>query len=132
MNLLLDTSAYSAVMKGERSVIVLIDSAESIFMTPIVMGELYYGFLKGNRRTENTQKLEAFVAKSQVIICDVKKEVSNIYAELRLAQQLSGLSLAANDLWIAATAIYLNARLATFDKDFLRIEHKGFQVVCLS
>jgi predicted nucleic acid-binding protein len=39
-----------------------------------------------------------------------------------LEQERKGLSLSANDLWIAATALALGAKLVTRDSDYAKIE----------
>ena len=47
--LLLDTSAYSAIFRKHQSALDLIESTESLYLTPIVLGELKAGFLLGKR-----------------------------------------------------------------------------------
>ena len=45
--ILLDTSAYSALFRKHQATVQLVESAESLYLTPIVLGELKTGFLLG-------------------------------------------------------------------------------------
>jgi len=51
----------------------------------------------------------------------------DLHASLKVAQQTRGVPLDENDLWIAATALAINATLVSRDSDFQRIE--GIAVV---
>lgn len=44
--ILLDTSAYSALFREHQATAQLVESAESLYLTPIVLGELKAGFLE--------------------------------------------------------------------------------------
>jgi hypothetical protein len=50
MRLLLDTSAYSALMRGHERIRRAVRANEEIFLNSIVIGELTAGFIKGSRR----------------------------------------------------------------------------------
>lgn len=45
--ILLDTSAYSAFMRGDVIVTSVVQTAEEICLNPIVLGELICGFIRG-------------------------------------------------------------------------------------
>jgi predicted nucleic acid-binding protein len=47
---MLDTSAYAAFMRGHPDLKFVLQEAEQISMSPIVLGELHAGFRLGNRR----------------------------------------------------------------------------------
>lgn len=55
--ILLDTSAYSALFRKHQAAVLLVESAESLYLTPIVLGELKAGFLLGRRAEENERSL---------------------------------------------------------------------------
>ena len=57
----LDTSAYSALMRGHRDVASLVRRAEAVLLPAVVAGELLYGFRYGSRFEENAARLEAFL-----------------------------------------------------------------------
>lgn len=48
MRLLLDTSAYSAFMRGHELIRHALRTNEEIFLNSIVIGELTAGFIKGS------------------------------------------------------------------------------------
>ena len=48
MRLLLDTSAYSAFMRGHEHIRRAVRTNEEIFLNSIVIGELTAGFIKGS------------------------------------------------------------------------------------
>jgi predicted nucleic acid-binding protein len=48
MRLLMDTSAYSAFMRGHEDIRVAVRTNEEIFLNSIVVGELTAGFITGS------------------------------------------------------------------------------------
>jgi len=59
MRLLVDTSAYSAFMRGHGEIKAALQEADEIFVNSIVLGELRAGFIKGRRR-KNDDELNTF------------------------------------------------------------------------
>ena len=131
MTILLDTSAYSSLFKIELKVDLLLETATTIFMSPIVIGELSHGYMKGSRYGENMRQLESFLSEKNVEVCEIGKDIAKIYSEIKYIQQGTGKNLAPNDLWIAASAASMGAKLVTLDRDFLRIEHRDFELIIL-
>jgi tRNA(fMet)-specific endonuclease VapC len=62
------------------------------------------------------QFLDAFYCEA------IPAQAANLYAAIKLARQRKGLTLDENDLWIAATALALNAALVSHDADFSGID----------
>ena len=60
MALMLDTSAYSAFMKGHPEVKLALQKAEEIVLNSVVLGELKAGFRAGNRFRKNERELQIF------------------------------------------------------------------------
>lgn len=50
MKSLLDTSAYSAFMRGRAEIKAALQEVEAIYLNTVVLGELKAGFTKGRRR----------------------------------------------------------------------------------
>ena len=50
---LLDTSAYSAFMRGDVAVKERLQTADAIYLNSVVLGELRVGFLRGRARQKN-------------------------------------------------------------------------------
>ena len=93
-----------------------------VFTCPIVKGEILFGIVRlpaGKRRRELEQKADELFAK---IPCDpIPENVGNVYAQIKAAAQQRGTPLGECDLWIAATALVLDAILVTSDSDYQRI-----------
>ena len=95
-NIVIDTNAYTRLLKGEENVLDVIGTAEIVYMSIFVLGELYAGFAGGTKERAN-------------------KDVLNIF--LRKA----GTPLPINDLWIAAHALETGSTLITYDSHFKKI-----------
>jgi tRNA(fMet)-specific endonuclease VapC len=99
MRLLVDTSAYSAFMRGHGDTKVALQEADEIFVNSIVLGELRAGFMKGRRRRRNEDELSRFLGSPRVKLLDVTEETAERYAiilnpfgkqELQSRQTISG------------------------------------------
>ena len=80
--LCLDTSAYSNFQRGHRQTVDCIDGADWIGLPNVVRGELWAGFLLGNRVERNAQALALFLEHAAVEILDVDSNVARIYGEI--------------------------------------------------
>ena len=90
----LDTSAYSHFKRGDAKVVDLIDSAEWLGMPSVVLGELWTGFLLGNRLKQNERELREFLANPVVEQLVVDHDVARIYAELVVDLRKAGTPVA--------------------------------------
>ena len=59
--ILFDTNAYASFKRNETAIIEIIQSAESICISPIVIGELIVGFEGGNKIKQNKIELQEFL-----------------------------------------------------------------------
>ena len=64
--ILLDTSAYSAFMRGHPELKLAVQRSEEIRVTPIVLGELISGFKMGKDEGRNRKLLEEFLSSPRV------------------------------------------------------------------
>jgi predicted nucleic acid-binding protein len=119
--LLLDSSAYIAFKKKHPEVIEALPQAEEIWMSPIVLGELRAGFLQGTKRESNERELRMFLESPRVSVLAADDETSERYATIRVALKKAGTPVAANDLWIAASAMQHGLPILTSDRDFQKI-----------
>ena len=53
MRVLLDSNAYSRLMRGDDQTAVVVRGATEILMSAVVVGELLYGFRNGSRFDSN-------------------------------------------------------------------------------
>ena len=90
----------------------LLDEAEWIVMPPVVLGELWAGFRRGQRWKENYARLRGFLA-------------NQVYAEIDVALREAGTLLPVNDIWIAACAAAAGVSVLTYDDHFRYIRRIG-------
>ncbi len=94
--LLMDTSAYSAFMRGHPQVKLALQEADEICLNPVILGELIAGFMKGKRRIKNEGELKTFLASPRTRVLDLDEETAERYAVIL------------NSLWKAGTPIPTN------------------------
>ncbi len=121
MKILLDTSAYVGFKSGTEEVIDSITSAETVLFSPVVLGELMFGFRNGNKFKENMDELNKFLEHKVVEIVHIGKTTSDRYSRIALHLKRQGTPIPSNDIWIAAQAIEHGAELITLDRHFEHI-----------
>ena len=121
MNVLLDTSAYSALHRGDKAVLEVMRRSETVAVSAVVLGELYSGFRAGNRCAENTAQLAQFLSKPSVRVLHVTEETALRYAEVDVYLRKKGRPIPRNDVWIAAVALEHGLQLLTLDGHFREI-----------
>ena len=121
MNVLLDTSAYSALNRGHQAILNVLRRSETVCLSAVVLGELYSGFRAGNRWAENTAQLAQFLSKPSVRVVNVTEETALRYAEVDVYLRKNGRPIPRNDVWIAAAALEHGLQLLTLDVHFRQI-----------
>lgn len=120
---LLDTNAYTAFKSGQSDMIAILQHADMVGMSTIVLGELTSGFLVGAKYKRNMAELSEFLNASRVNVFAIEEETVAFYAKIYASLRQKGKPIPANDLWIAATALQQGCKLCTFDKHFQAIEN---------
>lgn len=118
---ILDTSGYSRLFKGDRTIQTAIEEASTIYLSVVVIGELLAGFKNGLHEERNKQILKKFILKPSVSILPVNEETADIYAKIIHLLKKQGTPIPVNDIWIAANAIEIGAVVITHDLHFLKI-----------
>lgn len=126
MNFLPDTTAFSDLMREHPKLdarLATVVPADQVLICTMVRGEIQYGIERlpsGKRRHElETKAFKLF----NVLSCEpVPEKAGDYYAKVKLSRQRKGLTLDENDLWIAATAMALDAVLITRDSDFRHLD----------
>lgn len=121
MNVLLDTSAYSALQRGDPRILAVMRMSQSVAIPVVVLGELHSGFRLGNRRSENEDLLSRFMSKASVRVVNVTEDTALHYAEIDVFLRKKGRPIPRNDVWIAALALEHGMRLLTLDVHFEEI-----------
>jgi tRNA(fMet)-specific endonuclease VapC len=118
LKVLLDTSAYSALQRGDRRILAVLQRSEIVAVPVIVLGELHSRFRGGTRRSENEELLARFLSKSSIRIVDVTQETALRYTEIDVLLRKKGRPIPRNDVWIAALALEHGMHLLTLDEHF--------------
>lgn len=119
--ILLDTNVYRKLLSGDQLSYSYITNAEIIYVSPIVIGELYSGFYEGTKFNENTEILRKFLTKSTIRVLPISFETAQIYSEIKNELKKRGTPIPINDVWIAASTVETGAVLISYDKHFLKI-----------
>jgi tRNA(fMet)-specific endonuclease VapC len=112
----LDTSAYSALMRGHRDVASLVRRADAVLLPAVVAGELLYGFR--SRFEENAGRLEAFLESPSVHLLAVTFVTADRFGRIATALREKGTPIPTNDIWVAAQAMEAGADLLSSDAHF--------------
>jgi predicted nucleic acid-binding protein len=121
MRLLLDTSAYSWFMRGHQEVSAVLQSADSVAVNPILLGELRAGFQNGRYVDKNKTTLAEFLSSPRVHVVPIDEETAERYAVILHGLKKIGTPIPTNDLWIAASAMQYGLTILTTDAHFKHV-----------
>jgi len=116
--ILLDTDAYSAYRRGVERVLDELACADRVYLSVVVLAELFYGFKAGRKEAQNRKELNQFIKKPHVRFAQVTVETADIFSEIKHQLKQDGAPIPINDVWIAAHCIELGAKLICYDKHF--------------
>lgn len=118
---LLDTNAYTRLLRGDQGVLEVLGRADTVFMSVFVLGELYAGFRGGARESENRAQLEQFLGRPTVRVLAASQETAEIFGAIKHRLCEAGTPIPVNDVWIAAHATESGSYLVTRDAHFAGI-----------
>jgi len=119
LKLVLDTNVYCDFAEGLADAVDAIATyGQSILIPSVVLAELFFGFMKGNKQQFNEKKLRQVVNRLKIEIIDVNTDVARKYAVIYLSLQRRGIKIPINDVWIAACCMEVGGTLLTRDKHF--------------
>ena len=119
--IVLDTNAYTRLLTGEEDVLDVIGTAETVYMSIFVLGELYAGFAGGTKERENKDTLNRFLVKPSVKILNATAETAEVFGMVKQELKKIGSPLPINDVWIAAHTLETGSTLVTYDNHFKKI-----------
>ena len=121
MKILPDTSAYVGFKVGVNEVVEIVTAAERILFSPVVLGELMFGFRNGARFAENMVELEKLLQHDAVELLQIGKTTADRYSRIAAYLRQQGTPIPTNDIWIAAQTMECGAELITSDRHFEKV-----------
>ena len=122
MRVLLDTNAYSLLMRGHEQVAEIVRAAEELLFSAVVVGELLYGFRRGSRFAQNAADLRSVLNSPYSTFVDVNSVTADRYSRIAATLRAKGRPLPTNDVWIAAQAMETGADLVSGDSHFEHVD----------
>jgi|WetSurMetagenome_2_1015567.scaffolds.fasta_scaffold799657_2 tRNA(fMet)-specific endonuclease VapC len=117
---LLDTSVVIANLRRETIIQERLTQIREIYIPIIVLGELYFGANRSNRKMENLASINEFAASVSILDCDRNTAYRYAYIKDQLCKV--GKPIPDNDIWIAAIAKQYDLILATRDNHFINLD----------
>jgi tRNA(fMet)-specific endonuclease VapC len=122
LRIVLDTNIYVDFARGRPDIVDLLAlQSTDILLPATVMGELFYGFMKGSRSRYNEEKFHHFITALDVSVINVNEEVARKYAVIFLDLINKGARIPINDVWIAACCMSVGGTLLTRDRHFAQV-----------
>ena len=119
--ILLDTNAYTGFINGDTTIYERIVQADIVYMSTVILGELYTGFYGGSKPDWNSNILYDFLEKRTVKIIDITHGTAKIFGRIKNELRQKAKMIPINDIWVAAHAIETDSTLLTYDKHFVNI-----------
>ena len=121
MKTMLDTTAYVGFKRNDVETVEYVLQAEQILFSPVVLGELMFGFRSGTKFKKNMYDLNEFLNHEVVELLDMGKITSDRYSRIATQLKQQGTPIPTNDIWIAAQTLEHGAELITSDQHFEKI-----------
>ncbi len=129
MKILMDTSAYVGFKLNKPELVGIIINSESILISPIVLGELIFGFRNGTRFEENMDDLNKFINHEVVDLIPIGRTTSDRYSRIAAQLKRHGSPIPTNDIWIAAQTMEHGAELIASDLHFEKVSGLVFTII---
>lgn len=118
-SVLVDTNVVVAYFRGDQALLPLFAEATPLMLPWVVLGELYYGANRAQRRSEQLAYIGDLLTYTVVLFPDHDTTAS--YAQIKAELAQLGAPIPDNDLWIAALARQIDMPLATRDAHFAHV-----------
>jgi tRNA(fMet)-specific endonuclease VapC len=120
--LIIDTNAYVAFKRGDPRILKVLATADKLFFSVTVLGELLAGFAAGTKEAKNREELSKFLESPRVGVYPITELTADNYALIYASLRRKGQPIPTNDLWIAASALEHGAGVLTLDAHFKHID----------
>jgi tRNA(fMet)-specific endonuclease VapC len=114
----LDTNRYVDLCKGVEETVEVLETADIVVLSFVVLAELRAGFLLGRRQVENERALNALLLKDGVEVLFADDQTTHHYASVYRQLRKQGTPIPTNDMWLAALVLQHNLALHARDKHF--------------
>ena len=118
MRVLLDSNAYSRLMRGDEQTAAVVRGATEVLMSAVVIEELLYGFRNGSRFDRNATDLRSFLDNPYVSFVPVGPVTADRYSRIAAALKARDNPIPTNGVWIADHAMETGADLVSADRRF--------------
>jgi len=125
-SVLLDTNIVIGLFAKDQAVLTHLSQADHVFLSSIVLGELYFGAYKSAHPEDNVRRLDELASASAVLACDTTTAAH--YGRIKKALREKGRPLPENDIWIAAIAQQHGLTVVSRDQHFREIENIQVEV----
>lgn len=115
-----DTNVFIDLMKGDEQIAHKLESFSEVYLSPVVLVELYFGAYRSANPEKHLRKIAIAIQKSKLLTIDAT--TAEIFVTIKLALFAKGNPIPENDIWIAATAMQHGLPLYTNDKHFTEVE----------
>ena len=122
MRVMLDSDAYSMLMRGDSRVGDVVRSAEQIVMPAVVVGELMYAFRQGQHTEQHVDQLRSFLDRPYVSFVPAGPVTADRFARIMDSLRQRGIQVPTNRVWVAAHAMETGADLVSADRYYGHIE----------
>jgi tRNA(fMet)-specific endonuclease VapC len=120
-NIVADTNIFIDLMKGSEMIAKKLESFDEVYLSPVVLVELYFGAYRSANPEKHLRKIAVAIQESKLLTIDAT--TAEIFVTIKLALFAKGNPIPENDIWIAATAIQHQLPLYTNDKHFSEVEN---------
>lgn len=118
MRLALDINRYTDLCRGNVPVVVLIESADEVWLPFVVLAELRAGFSLGSKAAHNEAVLRRFLLEPEVEVLCPDEQTTHHYENLYRQLRRQGTPIPTNDMWIAALVLQHSLTLCARDPHF--------------
>jgi len=121
----LDTNVIIDVFSGNKFIADKIKDYSNIFISSIVLGELYVGVNRVENKEKHLKMLLSFLEICEILTVDDK--TAQFFGEISAGLYKKGKPIPTNDIWIAASVKQHNLLLISRDKHFIEIENLSLE-----
>lgn len=117
---LLDTNIVVPLLNRDPKLLEYVEHADEIYISSIVLGELYFGAHRSTKINENINKIQVFKQRYNILLCG--DETARVYGQIKQQLLKKGRPIPENDIWIAAASLQYQLPLVTRDEHFTVID----------